>query len=206
MRQVCYVLQRHLTTQQVARTVPLVSAIWAKLAEEAMKLCAASSKVVSTCPSCSSKAAQELSTSIPNSASLHKTSQGNPLGSTEGCNKHMSDNRLPNTPRLWLPRAQWANESMRDIKPLLQGPHSVKYAMRALQLSAVGLLGARLQTGAAIPDNTGLKLFAKGGPSYASVAIAWWAQLGDAIIPVPEMGGDRRIWMKLRLANDRVLW
>ena len=50
----------------------------------------------------------------PYSAGLHKKSQGNPLGSTEGCNNHMSNNRLPNTPRLWLPRAQWPNESTRN--------------------------------------------------------------------------------------------
>ena len=76
---------------------------------------------------------------------------------------------------------------------LIGGRYSVQRAMQKLNLSCVGLPGARLHDSFSLPSESGLVVAARGGPSYASVAVVWRSDLGSAIKPSSELGSNRRM-------------
>ena len=62
--------------------------------------------------------------------------------------------------------------------------------MGALGIDVLGLPGARLREGFQLPSHWGLRVAARGGPSYASVAVIWKAEL-DHVMKVRERRLDK---------------
>ena len=78
--------------------------------------------------------------------------------------------------------------------PILDKQTGVVKAMMALGLSVAGLPGACIQAGSRIPGRDDLRIYARGGPSYASCALVW---SGVDLQPQSHLVSDRRIIAKL---------
>eukprot|EP00973_Karenia_brevis_P001526 207611-Karenia_brevis.AAC.1 len=63
--------------------------------------------------------------------------------------------------------------------------------MMQLGLHMVGLPSARLPDQFSVPTTSGIQVYARGGPSYASTAVVWRAQLSSVLSPLRAIGSSR---------------
>ena len=73
--------------------------------------------------------------------------------------------------------------------------------MRSFRLDFLGLPGARLPGGFALPAHWGLTIAARGGPEYASTAVVWVTGIAG-VVPRTDIGGRRRMWLDVDTHGD----
>lgn len=81
--------------------------------------------------------------------------------------------------------------------PMLDPVTGALTSMAKCNLDILGLLGARLPSSFRLPAKYGVQVWAKGGPSYTSVAVLWKSRTGRYVEILREFSDGRMVWLRV---------
>ena len=81
-----------------------------------------------------------------------------------------------------------------NLEPITNNSWGIFTAMRQLGIDVVGMPGARLPPNTQIHEHKDIRVYARGGPYYASCAMLW---RNTDVSPIEDLGSNRRIIAKV---------